>query len=266
MKDGVTNKPIVLCFSGLDPTGGAGIQADIEAISAHDAHATPIVTALTIQDTHNVQHYESVSDDILIQQAHAVLNDMKISAIKIGMLGDIKIAEAIHHIIKDYPDIPVIFDPILAAGGGANLSKEALIDAINLLIVPYCYIITPNIPEAELLTQETDHKKAAYQLMERGCENVLITGTHAQTQHVEHKLYSEGKLQTTFAYQRLEREYHGSGCTLTSSIASLIAHKHDALHAVHIALDFCHETLKHAQSLGNGQLIPNRSFWAKREW
>jgi len=259
------NKPVVLCFSGLDPTGGAGIQADIESINSHNAHAASIITALTVQNTHNVLHYESVDPDLITQQAQAVLNDMNVAAIKIGMLGSIKVTEAIHDIIKNNPDIPVIFDPVLAAGGGAKLSKEILIDAINLLIVPYCYVITPNIPEAKLLTNETNNELAAYELLKRGSKYVLITGTHAQTQQVEHNLYSNKKLLTSFTYSRLDNEYHGSGCTLASSIAALIAHNHDPLQAVHIALDYCHKTLQHAQALGNGQLIPNRNFQPRSE-
>ncbi len=257
------NKPIVLCFSGLDPTGGAGIQADIESINSHDAHAASIVTALTIQNTHNVLHYEPVAPDLITRQAHAVLDDMDVAAIKIGMLGNINVTEAIHDIIKSAPDIPVIFDPILAAGGGAELSKDTLIDAINLLIVPYCHIITPNIPEAILLTNESSNERAAYELLKRGSKYVLVTGTHAPTQQVEHNLYYEDKLLTTIAYSRLDNEYHGSGCTLASSIAAFIAHNHDPLHAVHIALDYSHRSLQHAQALGNGQLIPNRSFRTK---
>jgi len=259
------NKPIVLCFSGLDPTGGAGIQADIESISSQNAHATSIITALTIQNTHNVLHYEPVTPELIKKQAYAVLDDMDVAAIKIGMLGTIEVTEAIHDIIKENPSIPVIFDPILAAGGGADLSKETLVDAINLLIVPYCYIITPNVPEAQWLTNRTNCDHAALELLKRGSKYVLVTGTHAQTEQVEHNLYSEGKLLTTFTYSRLDDEYHGSGCTLASSIAALIAHKNDPLQAIHIALDYSHNTLQHAQALGSGQLIPNRSFLTKRK-
>jgi hydroxymethylpyrimidine/phosphomethylpyrimidine kinase len=258
-------KPVVLCFSGLDPTGGAGIQADIESISSHNAHATSIVTALTIQNTHNVINYESVSPDIIRQQAHAVLDDMRVSAIKIGMLGNIRVTEAVHDIIRDYPDIPVIFDPILAAGGGTKLSKDTLIDAINLLIVPYCHVITPNVPEAQWLTNRTNTENAACELLLRGSKYVLVTGTHAQTKEVEHNLYSDSKLLTTFVFSRLDNEYHGSGCTLAASIAALIAHQNDTVRAINIALDYCHKTLQHAQTLGKGQLIPDRRYWTKKE-
>ena len=109
------NKPVVLCFSGLDPTGGAGIQADIETIIAHHAHPTSIITALTIQDTHNVHDFEIVKPALIIKQAETILNDISIAAIKIGMLGSTEVAKAIHFILKKHPDIPVIFDPILTA-------------------------------------------------------------------------------------------------------------------------------------------------------
>ena len=121
-----SRKHIVLCFSGLDATGGAGIQADIEALGAQGCHAAPVVTALTVQDTRNVQSFESVDSHLIIQQARAVLEDMPVAAIKIGMVGSSATAEAIHSILRDYPDLPVIYDAVLAAGGGGQLADLVL--------------------------------------------------------------------------------------------------------------------------------------------
>ena len=116
----MSSKPVVLCFSGLDPTGGAGIQADIEAINSQGCHAAAVITALTVQDTHNVHHFECVESQLILRQARAVLHDMNISAIKIGMLGSAAIADVIHCILREHPLIPVILDPVLAAGGGSQ--------------------------------------------------------------------------------------------------------------------------------------------------
>lgn len=259
-----TQKPVVLCFSGLDPTGGAGIQADIEAINAQGAHTAPVITALTVQDTHNVKSFQTIQSDVIIQQARTILEDMPVSIIKIGMLGDIEIAEAIHSIVQDYPQLPVVFDPVLAGGGGGKLAQQSLIDAIKSLILPISYIITPNTLEARQLAKESDNDEAAaMELLDMGAEYVLLTGSHAKTEKIHHKLFSNNRLLETFNYTRLNNEYHGSGCTLTSAIAGLIAQDNEPVSAIHTALDYTYKTLQHAEHLGMGQLIPNRYYWAK---
>jgi len=254
-----SNTPIVLCFSGLDPTGGAGIQADIEAIGNHKCHAAPIITANTVQNTHNVSYFEAISPDIILQQAEAILNDMSVSAIKIGMLGTSETAEVIHKILKKNKNIPVIFDPVLSAGGGTTLSRNDLIDAIRTLIIPHTYMLTPNIPEAHHLTSDKlTSQNAAQKLNAMGARYTLLTGTHSKSKNVVHELYSELVCLETFKYQRLESEYHGSGCTLASSLAALIAKQTEPTIACQQALDYTYTTLKKAQPLGHGQLIPKR--------
>ena len=256
--------PVVLCFSGFDPTGGAGIQADIEAISSQGSHAACIITALTVQDTRNVTSFQTIQSETLIQQARTVLEDMPVAAIKLGMLGDVEIAEAIHSILQDYPQLPVIFDPVLAGGGGGKLAQRSLIDAINQLIIPLSYIVTPNTLEARQLAREADNDvAAAIELLDMGAEYVLLTGSHANTNDVQHKLFANNRLIESFTYQRLSNEYHGSGCTLTAAIAGLIAHDNEPISAIHTALDYTYKTLQQAQHLGMGQLIPNRYYWAK---
>ena len=252
--------PIVLCFSGLDPTGGAGIQADIETINAHHAHAASIITTLTIQDTHNIYDFEAVSADLITRQAETVLNDMNVSAIKIGMLGSTRVTLAIHRILKKHPHIPVIFDPILAAGGGTEVATEELIHAIIELIVPFCFIITPNTLEAQKLTHKIKMDEASSRLLNHGAKNVLITGTHDKTDQVEHELFSNNSILKKYFYSRLENEYHGSGCTLAASIAALVALNKNLDVAIEQALDFSYETLLHANALGQGQLIPQRNL------
>ena len=253
-------KPVVLCFSGLDPTGGAGIQADIEAINAQHAHPASIITTLTVQDTRNLYELETVSARLITRQAESVLNDMDVSSIKIGMLGSIEATLAIHQLLKKHPHIPVIFDPVLAAGGGTEVADKELIHAIIELIVPFCFIITPNTLEAEKLTHQKSMDKAASRLLNHGAKNVLITGTHAHTLQVEHKLFRHDSLLKQYFYSRLDNEYHGSGCTLTASIAALIAHKQETESAIEQALDYTYETLLQASALGQGQLIPQRTL------
>ncbi len=253
--------PVVLCFSGLDPTGGAGIQADIESIIKHGCHAAPIITANTVQDTKNVISFEAVNATLILKQARTILKDMPVSAIKIGMLGSGEIAEAIYTLFRQYSDIPVILDPVLAAGGGSSLAQKDLIDAVNTLIIPRTYILTPNIPEAQLLTNtKTQPEAAAQRLNKMGARYVLLTGTHSNNPDVIHKLYFKSKTLRTFKCKRLKNEFHGSGCTLAASLAALIAQKMEPINACQNALDFTYKTLKKAHVLGNGQLIPNRNI------
>ena len=259
-------KAIVLCFSGLDATGGAGIQADIEALAAHGCHAASVITALTVQDTHNVQSFESVDSHLIVQQARAVLEDMPVAAIKIGMVGNSATAEAIHSILHDYPDLPVIYDPVLAAGGGAALAQSSLIDAIKSLLLPLCYLITPNTHELQQLASEADTlDAAAMELLDMGVNYILATGTHNDTKDVQHQLYANHRCIGNHAYPRPNHEYHGSGCTLAASVAGLIAQGHETSQAVHRALDYTYKTLQQAQRLGMGQLIPDRYYWIKHE-
>lgn len=253
--------PVVLCFSGLDPTGGAGIQADIESIAKHGCHAAPIITANTVQDTHNVISFQPVDPIVILKQARTILKDMPVSAIKIGMLGSGETAEAIYTLFRQYSDIPVILDPVLIAGGGTSLARNNLIDAINTLIIPHTYILTPNIPEAKLLSNTKKSPELAAQMLnEMGAEYVLLTGTHSKNPDVMHKLYRQMKNKKTFKYARLKNEYHGSGCTLTATIAALIAQKLDPINACQNALDYTYNSLLHANALGGGQLIPNRNL------
>jgi len=257
MKD--LSRPVILCFSGLDATGGAGIQADIEAISKHGCHAAPIITANTVQDTHDVYEFEVTDPTLILKQARAILQDMRVSAIKIGMLGSGNTVEAIYTLLRQYPAIPVILDPVLAAGGGSSLARRNLIDAINTLIIPHTRILTPNIPEALHLTNpKLKPEIAAQHLNNMGADYVLLTGTHARNPQVLHKLYHRMKCGYTFKYPRLEQTYHGSGCTLAASIAALTAQKIEPVNACQNALDFTYRSLKKAQALGGGQLIPDR--------
>ena len=249
----------MLCFSGLDPSGGAGIQADIESISQHGCHAAPVITANTVQDTHNVFSFEVIDPALILKQARTILNDMTVSAIKIGMLGSGSTAEAIYTLLRQHQDIPVIFDPVLFAGGGSSLAQKNLIDAANTLIIPNTYLLTPNIPEALHLTNNKVKPEIAAQYLNSLCAKyVLLTGTHATNPKVIHKLYHKMKTIKTFQYKRLANEYHGSGCTLAASAAALIAQKIEPVNACQNALDFTFKSLKNAQALGKGQLIPKR--------
>lgn len=258
--------PVVLVFAGLDPTGGAGLSADIEAIISQGCHAAPIATALTVQDTRDVIRVGQVDALLVVEQARALLEDMPVAAIKLGMLGSAAMVEAIHSILRDYPHIPVVLDPVLRAGGGTELADEELIEAMRELLIPQTTILTPNSEEARRLAPDADNLHAcALSLLEQGSEYVLITGTHEPTSEVENLLFGGHRLLETFSWPRLPESYHGSGCTLASAIAGLLAQGHEPMTAIHQAQDYTWQTLEQAYRLGRGQMIPNRLFWGGGE-
>ncbi len=258
--------PVIMTFAGNDPTGGAGIQADIESISSMGGHAAAVVTALTIQDTQNVLGYMPVDLTTITEQARAVLEDMPVSAIKIGMVGSVEAVEVIHSILMDYPDLPVVFDPILSSGGGEELADGEIQQAMLSLLAPLTTVITPNSLEARILCSEADNLDAcAHELMDFGCEYVLITGSHENTEKVVNTFYGNSRVLDEYTWERLPQTYHGSGCTLSASIAALLAQGIDPLSAVHEAQEFTWQALKNARRLGMGQYLPNRYFWAQND-
>jgi len=255
-----------MTFAGNDPTGGAGIQADIEAIASMGCQAAPIVTAITVQDTHNISHFESVSPRLVIEQARAVLADMPVACFKLGMLGSVENINAIHQILLEHPAIPVVTDTVLRAGGGHQLATDELIDALIKLLLPQTTVLTPNSEEARRLVPEADSlDDCGRALLGLGCERVLITGTHEDTVMVDNILYGENARLETFSWERLPYSYHGSGCTLAASIAGLLAHGLDHFQVVLEAQEYTWESLQNAYRIGSGQHLPNRLFWARGE-
>ena len=254
--------PTILCLSGFDPSGGAGIQADIESIASMGGHAVPVITALTVQNTQNVDYFQAVESQVFSDQVNKLLDDIPVKAIKIGMVGSLNIIESIGDLLKQTPDLSVIYDPVLAAGGGANLTETGMLDAIRELLLPCTTILTPNSPEARLLSGKNELKDCGKTLMKQGCDAVLLTGTHEDDKHVNNIWFQDGQYIETFSWDRLPHEYHGSGCTLASAIAALIAQGLDPFNAVNEAQDYSWNTLKHAFKISDkGQLIPNRFYW-----
>ena len=260
-----TDKPVVLCFSGHDPCGGAGITADIEAITSNGCFAATVITAATVQDSQDVISFSPMPANLIVEQARAILEDMPVKAIKIGMVGSAEIAEAIHSVLRDYASIKVIYDPVFSTEKDGALSTPDLVTAVSDLLLPTTHILTPNIFEVHHLAPGSDTATAAAMgLLETGCHYILLTGTHGKTSDVQHALYSEHRELKRFHYERLPHKYHGSGCTLASSLSALIAQGHDEVHACHQALDYTHQTLINAYRLGMGQHHPNRFYWMNK--
>ena len=256
--------PLVLIFAGSDPTGGAGIQADIETVASLGCRAAPVITAVTAQDTHGVKQFTAIDPELVIAQARAVLADMPVAAFKVGMIGSAANASAIASVVQDYLDIPLVIDPVLASGRGDALADDALADALRSLLLPQATLTTPNSIEARRLASAADTLDAcAQELLATGCEYVLITGTHETTPAVENRLYGNLRLLESFTWERLPGSYHGSGCTLAAACAATLAHGFEIVNAVHEAQEFTWNALKHGLRLGKGQLVPDRFYWAR---
>lgn len=260
--------PIVLCFSATDPSGGAGLQADILTLSSMGCHPLSVVTAITIQDTIGIEDVMALDSDWVADQARSVLEDMTVHAFKIGAMGSVENITAIAEIAADYPDIPLILDPVLSSGRGDELATEEMIDAMKSLLISQTTIITPNSIEARYLALEENEdglglNQCAQRIMDMGAEYVLITGTHENTPKVVNTLYGESGILRTDSWDRLPHSYHGSGCTLASAIAAAIAMGLAPENAVEKAQDYTWNTLNSAFRPGMGQHIPDRFFWAR---
>lgn len=255
-------KPMVVCFSGLDPTGGAGIQADIETLAALGCHALPIISSLTVQTTSNVLATHSVDADLIRRQFSALLESgLEISAIKLGLIDSIQTLRCIAEIANQQKNIPLIADPVLKAGGGYDFGNQKLIEEYVQLVLPNCLVLTPNTHELNRLSplSETEEEALA-DLCNHGCKHVLLTGTHRNSLDVSNRLYSlnHRTVDKTWSWPRLEHEYHGSGCTLASALAAGLAHGLDIVTAAFNAQKFTWDALNRALPRQFGQSFPDR--------
>jgi hydroxymethylpyrimidine/phosphomethylpyrimidine kinase len=266
--------PIVLTFAASDPTCGAGLQADILTLASLGCHPLSVVTAITVQDTAGVEGVLPIDAEWVADQARALLEDMPVAAFKLGMLGSVEVIAAIAEVIADYPEIPVVLDPVLASGRGDQFADEEMVEAMIGLLLPQTTLLTPNSLEARRLAQEMgdagedlrrdgDLAECARRLVGAGCEYVLVTGTHEGTPQVVNTLYGSHGAVRTDRWDRLPGSYHGSGCTLASAIAAHFASGVNVADAVMGAQEYTWRTLAAGFRPGMGQFIPDRLFWSR---
>ncbi|WP_028241744.1 hydroxymethylpyrimidine/phosphomethylpyrimidine kinase [Stutzerimonas azotifigens] len=253
-----SSRPVVLCLSGHDPSGGAGLQADIEALLAQGCHAAPTVTALTVQDTVDVSDFRVLDREWVLAQARTVIADLPVAAVKLGMLGSVEMVETVLELMRELPGVPLVCDPVLRAGGGGALGKDEVGYALRERLFPVSAIATPNLPEARILAElpEGTADQCAERLLPH-IEHLLITGGHGDEREVHNRLYSRDGRED-FTCQRLPGAYHGSGCTLASALAGRLALGETLTSAVRSALDYTWRTLRDAEAPGRGQYIPRR--------
>ena len=262
----IKSPPRVMTFSATDPTSGAGLQADILTISSLGCHPVSIATGFTVQDTVGVNKLIPVDSELVNDQARFILEDMEVEIFKLGVLGSKANITTIAEIISDYPDTPLIIDPVLASGRGDEFSDIEARNMMMELLFPESLLITPNSLEARQLVGNEEESAdisidaCVDRFKEMGCENILITGTHENTENVINTLYNSSNQVIPYHWDRLPGSYHGSGCTLTAAISAYYALGLSIDEAVEEAQHFTWQTLKNGFKPGMGQLIPNRFF------
>ena len=265
-----TYPPLVLAFAATDPSGGAGLQADVLTLASMGCHPLSVVTAITVRDTLAAEGFLALDAEWVADQARCLLEDMAVDAFKIGALGSVENVAAVAEIVSDYPDVPLVLDPIHASGHGDESAADELVHAIRELLLPQALVVTPNGMEARRLAEGDDADEPALalcaeRLLEAGAGYVLITGTHEPTADIVNTLYGKSGVVRTDRWQRLPGTFHGSGCTLASAIAALLANGLDLADAVHEAQEYTWQTLQRAYRPGMGLLLPDRLFWAREE-
>ncbi len=250
----------ILIIAGSDPTAGAGLQADLKTITALGGYGMTAVTAVTVQDTRQVKKVTPLSADLVAQQIAVCLADMGADAIKLGMLATAEIVQVVAEQLANYPDIPVIADPVLAGTGGGTLLDGPGRRAFMDLLLPRITLLTPNGPEAQILTglsvgNRQEQEAAAHKLTQSGC-SVLLTGGHLPGDPIIDLLVDPSGSVAPFVSRRLTgRGFHGTGCTLTSALSVGIAHGIPHPKAVESALAYLHRAMKGALTLGAGQQL-----------
>lgn len=255
--------PVVMSFAASDPTCGAGLQADLLTIAAHGCQPLTVVTALTVQDTVGVEDLLPLDHGWVADQARTLLEDMPVAAFKLGLLGSVEVIAAVAEVLSDYPDVPVVFDPVLASGRGDAFADEDAVDAMIELLLPQTDVLTPNSLEARRLAQElgpatTDLSECARRLVGAGCAHVLVTGTHEHGARVVNTLYGSHGPVRQDDWERLPGSYHGSGCTLAAAIAANLAWGQPLPEAVRHAQHYTWHSLAAGYRPGMGQYVPQR--------
>lgn len=252
--------PVVVSFAASDPTGGAGIQADCLAVAALGCHPATVLTALTAQDTHGVHGLLAIEPRWVEEQATRLLADIAVGAFKLGVLGSAANAAAVARILAAHPRVPVVVDPVLASGRGDALADAPTVAALRAEILPRATVATPNSLELRRLAAAEDAPldECAARLVSLGCKYVLVTGTHEPGAQVMNTLFGEGGRIRSDAWPRLPGEYHGSGCTLASALAALLARGVAVTDAAREAQAYAWRALAAGYRAGGGQLVPDR--------
>jgi len=260
-----SNPPVVLCFSALDPSGGGGLQADIETLASMGCHCAPVATALCATGSADAVEAVPVDAPLLIEQARSVLEDMAVGAFKIGFAGSVANVEAIHSILQDYPHIPVILHPAFCLWDPNTIEQSDMPAALTALLLPLAELAVISLKEAHVLVKESDTVDATAQaLTSKGCRHLLLNPCHGKEVRGITGLYGSTGLIKSYEWTQAAPNCHGATSTLTSAIAGLRAHGCPVQTAVEQAQNYTWQTMAAARQLGFGKPTPHRLFWADK--
>ncbi len=251
----------LLSIAGTDPSGGAGIQADLKTFSALGAYGTTVITALVAQNTRGVQSIYPISADFVAAQLDSVLGDVRIDSAKIGMLGDAAIVRAVAEKLRQYPIPYVVLDTVMVAKSGDFLLAPDAVSAMRDVLLPLASIITPNLPEAAALlgcraaANEEDMRAQGRALLDHGCQAVVMKGGHLHGGSSPDWLITAAEERRFDAPRVNTRHTHGTGCTLSSALAALRPLHDDWAQTLSAAKDWLQQALLHADDLQVGHGI-----------
>jgi hydroxymethylpyrimidine/phosphomethylpyrimidine kinase len=251
----------VLTIAGSDSCGGAGIQADLKTITVLGGYGMSVITALTAQNTLGVQGIYAVAPDFVEKQFDSVMTDIGVDAAKTGMLTNTGILKAVAGMVRKYGIEKLVVDPVMVAKGGEALITGEVREALIGELIPMAVVVTPNIPEAEVLaemkiTSVHDMKKAARVIYNCGAKNVVVKGGHLTGDAVD--VFYDGKKFYTFSSERIDKkDTHGTGCTFSAAIATLLARGKSVIEAVEEAKTYITKAIKSAHNIGAGHRLIN---------
>jgi len=257
--------PKALTIAGSDSGGGAGIQADLKTFFSLGVYGSSVITAITAQNTKEVTAVHNVPLDIIEKQIDAVLSDIGADAVKIGMLFNSEIIKTIANSLKNHNMKNIVLDPVMVAASGAKLLRDDAIEALKKELIPLSLIITPNIPEAEVLVNKKietidDVKNTAKEILNLGCKSVLMKGGHLKLNNEVIDIFYNGNEFIEIKNNRIDKVGHGTGCTLSSAIAANISKGMELREAVKSAIDYVHNALE------NGFKVGEMNFVLKHNW
>lgn len=267
-----SHTPIALTIAGSDSGGGAGIQADLKAFSALGAYGASVITALTAQNTREVRAIHPVPVPFIQQQLEAVFDDLNVNAVKTGMLGDASIVSAVAEFLRGQPQIKLVVDPVMLSKGGDALLRADAVTALVSELIPLATLITPNLPEAAAILDceepedLTGMEQMARDLKALGPDAVLLKGGHLNNSEQSPDIFFDGERCITLNTKRINtKNTHGTGCTLASAIAALLAKGELPLAAVEQAKQYISDAIAVADTLevgsGHGPVHHFHAFW-----
>ncbi|OCG01393.1 bifunctional hydroxymethylpyrimidine kinase/phosphomethylpyrimidine kinase [Gilliamella sp. wkB112] len=258
---------VALTIAGSDPSGGAGIQADLKTFSALGAYGMSVITALTAQSTQGVAAVQAIAPEFVAAQFNTLYQDIKIDSVKMGMLMDKEIVTTVYQLLKNKPIPIIVLDTVMIAKGGHPLLKSDAVSAIRDLLLPLATVITPNLPEAAALLDcdeaqtEEEMQQQGYELLSLGCKAVLMKGGHLTSQESPDYLITRDNTIRMTSTRVQTKNTHGTGCTLSAAITALLP-RHNLEMAIHQAKDYLQGAISHADNLAIGKGIgPTHHFY-----